>query len=76
MYYTCYVGDHCFDTDHGKKDRSNNGCDHRKKYDCDSSLHSKHADTGFDAQLMCCTCGGGESKDIFKSFIKNLLTYA
>ena len=65
-----FIGDHCFDTDNGKTDTRSDGCEYRSKYNCDSSYYSKNEATGFDANLMCCTCGGGTSKDIFNALLK------
>jgi len=52
-------GSGCEDTDTGKKDKDGNGCKWYTIYDPDGAECGKHDDNDFQANKMCCHCGGG-----------------
>ena len=64
-----FIGDHCFDTDNGKTDSRNGGCVYREKHDCDFGYYNENQATGFNANEMCCGCGGGTGQDTFQCHI-------
>ena len=53
----------CFSSSHGAGDSSGNGCDW---YTSSQDSCGAFDDDDFDANKMCCACGGGTSTDLYE----------
>ena len=53
------------DTDNGKTDEYGDSCsEYKDNPSWCTEYFNINEETGFDATKMCCTCGGGKSKQI------------
>jgi len=52
-------GSGCEDTDNGKKDKDGDGCSWYTEFDPTRRRCGRHDDSDFEANKMCCHCGGG-----------------